>query len=283
MEIILCPTDFSPSSVNAIRYADELAQRMNSRIVLFHNIYESAGRESAATGALPGGKPARDPKYHQEQKQKLDALRKSLEDVEWGIPVSYEEKIGYGLPGETIPQLAHQERADLVVVGYERPEGMKEAFFGSVTADVIKKSPCPVLFVPRQAVFKPIYKIVFATDLHGEPYTDVAFVSKLAGLFEAEILFLHVLAEALPDNQQLAQEELERLHKSLPYKNVSFHTEASAHLEEGISQFCHRHKANLLVMGYHPRNFWEHMFSQDYSLEMAYHTYLPLLIIHYRQ
>ncbi|WP_161888272.1 universal stress protein [Pontibacter russatus] len=279
METILCPTDFSQSSENAIRYAEELAQRMNSRIELFHSVVEP---DPSSTGS-PQVAPARDPAYHQVQKNKLDLLKCKLEDAEWGIPIAYHTQVGYGYPGDTIPLQASEVQADLVIIGNEKANGSEETFLKSVAADVIKKAPCPVLLIPPTAAFKPIYKIVFATDLQGEPYSDMSLVFKLAGLFEAEILFLHVLTDEFTGSPDIAKAEYEREHKRFSYKNTSFHTERGTNLEDSLSQFCRRHKANFLVMGYHPQRLWQHPHRQDYSLEMAYHTLLPLLILHYHR
>jgi len=279
METILCPTDFSQSSENAIRYAEELAQRMNSRIVLFHSIVEP----DPSSAGSPQVTPARDPAYHQVQKHKLDLLKCKLEDAKWGIPIAYHTQVKYGFPGDTIPLQASEVQADLVIIGNEKAEGLKETFLNSVAADVIKKAPCPVLLIPPAAAFKPIYKIVFATDLQGEPYSDMSLVFKLAGLFEAEILFLHVLTDEFPGSLKMAKAEYEREHKRFSYKNISFHTENGTNIEDSLSRFCRRHKANLLVMGYHPQRFWQHLFRQDYSLEMAYPILLPLLILHYHR
>jgi len=280
METILCPTDFSPSSENAIRYANKLAQHMSSRILLFHTIYEPVGTELVSDTGLPYPEPRIEADYRRKKQEKLNYLKKDLEKATIGLPVTYKTRIEYGLFKNTIPQLAKELPADLVVLGYKGVGGLKETYLGSATSDIIKDAPCPVLLIPRQIPFKPLRKIVFATKFQGEPFRDVQFVLKLAGLFDAEILFLHVLTKPSVENEVVAEDELERLKKRLPYPHATFYTEVNPHIEEGISQFCRRHHADLLVMGYHPRSFWQDLFSQDYTQEMAYHTYLPLLVIH---
>jgi len=282
MKTILCPTDFSAGAENAILYTDALAKHLKARLILFHSIFLPA-TEVVSYGSGPYTRAGKDLAYEDAQKSKLAALKKRLENTDWGMPVQYETKLRYGLTKDTIPQIIREEHADLVVMGNEGAESLKEIFVGSVAADVIKNAPCPVLIIPPKATFKPLRKIVFATDLKGEPYLDVNAVIKLASLFEAEILFLHIIPEAGSAKEEFAQAELDRLHKQFPYQNATFYAEPNAHIEEGISQFCRRHHADMLVMGYHPRTFWQHLFSQDYTQEMAYHTYLPLLVIHYRQ
>jgi nucleotide-binding universal stress UspA family protein len=282
METILCPTDFSASSENAIRYADELASRMNMRLVLFHNIAAPVTQALVAAGTAPAADRWRDQVREEEKKTQLEALKKVLENSSWGEPIPYETILRHGILLETIPQVARQEEADLIVIGNEGSEGLKEVLVGSVAESLIKNAPCPVLIVPPHATFKPLHKIVIATDLRGEPFVDVQWVLKLAALFDAEVLFFHVLKTDRPSYQAYAENELHRIYKSLPYKNATFYKEENSSIEEGISQFCRRHKADMLVMGYHPRTFWQHLLTENHTTEMAYHTYLPLLVIHYK-
>jgi len=283
METIVCPTDFSAVSENAVRYADELAQRMNSRLVLFHTIGGPAVAEDLSSPDEPFGGPAREAGLHQEQENKLQALKTRLQQTDWGMPISYLTKISYGLLQDTLPGLARQVQADLVVVGYQAPAGLQKIFRGSAAAGLIQKLSCPVLVVPAEASFKPLHKIVFATDLAGEPFTEVAFVSKLAGLFDAELLFVHVLTEPKQKTRAQALAALEKLHKRLAYKNASFSTETNPHVAEGINQFTRRHQADMLVMGFHPRNLLQELFISAHRPGLAYPAFLPLLVIHYYQ
>ena len=138
METILCPTDFSLVSENAVRYADELAQRMNSRIVLFHSIYEPVGTDSISYGGVPYSEPVRDAVHRKAQEEKLETLKNSLQQTDWGMPIAYETKISYGITKDTIPQAAGQVQADLIVMGYEATTGLEQVLSGSVAADVIK-------------------------------------------------------------------------------------------------------------------------------------------------
>jgi nucleotide-binding universal stress UspA family protein len=283
METILCPTDFSPCSENAVWYADEIAQRMNSRMVLFHNIYEPTGAEYISKTGEIYPYPVRDPDYEQAQQDKLEDLKNKLEDNEWAMPIAYETKIKYGMVPANILQVAREVHADMIVMGHEGNSGLQGILGSSIVADVIEHVSCPLMLVPESTKFRPLHRLVFATDLRGEPFTDVAFVSKLAGLFEAEILFLHILPDESAATRQQAETELTQMQKRMPYHRVSLYSEFNGHIEEGIGQFCQRHKADMLVMGYHPRSFWQHLFTQDYTRQMADHTYLPLLVIHYRK
>lgn len=50
-------------------------------------------------------------------------------------------------PGEAIARIAGAEGADLVVVATRRAGGLAGFFLGSVTQQVIRQAPCPVMLV----------------------------------------------------------------------------------------------------------------------------------------
>jgi nucleotide-binding universal stress UspA family protein len=52
-----------------------------------------------------------------------------------------------GDTGETVCQVAAEEKADLVVVGSHGKGWARRAFLGSVSQHVIQHAPCPVLVV----------------------------------------------------------------------------------------------------------------------------------------
>lgn len=285
METIVCPTDFSKCADNALEYANELALHLHTRLILFHSIYSLDIPDLINYDGLGGVAyipPVKDTAYEELQKEKLEALRKTLISHHPGVPTQYETRIKYGLIKDTIKELVNEDRADLVVLGTEGADAINELLAGSIAGVVLERTSCPVMIIPEPARYKPIRRIVFATDLEGEPYVDVNFVLKLAGIFDAEILFLHILPEETERAREGAQTEMNKLYKTLPYENVKFFINPHPNIEEGINQFTRQQNADMLVMGHHPRGFWQHLFTKDHAREMAYHTRLPLLVLHYK-
>lgn len=286
METIICPTDFSPCAINALEYANDVALHLRSRLILFHSIYSLDTPYTIPYGGLGVGveylPPTQDMAYETLQKEKLAAMKKTLKIHHPGGATQYEMRIKYGLIKETLTELVQEEHADLVVLGTKGSYGIDELLAGSISSIVLEKASCPVMIIPGTAPYKPIRRMVFATDLAGEPYADVNFVLKLAGIFDAEILFLHILTEEGVRAREGAQTEMNKLYKTLPYDNVSFHVNHNPDIIKGINQFTHQHQADILVMGHHPQGFWQKLFTKDHAREMAYHTQLPLLVLHYK-
>jgi nucleotide-binding universal stress UspA family protein len=57
------------------------------------------------------------------------------------------QRVAMGPPGETLCQVAAEEKADVVVVGSHGKGWARRAFLGSVSQHVIQHAPCPVLVV----------------------------------------------------------------------------------------------------------------------------------------
>ncbi|MBC3541155.1 universal stress protein [Rufibacter sediminis] len=279
METIICPTDFSTCAENALWYSDSLAQWLQARIVLFHNVYVPVVVELAPAEGVPFVEAVQDPEYRQMQQTKLDILIQTFHSQDREMAVPIESRIKYGDTLSSLVKLAKDEHADLIVLGHA---GFQEMFDDSFTASIIKESPCPVLIVPPHVTFSRPKKIVFATDLQGESFTDVSLVCQLARLFQAEIQLLHVLKEESFTRRQEAQAGLALLKKRMPHQNLSCHLTVHPELAEGIHRFCFDQQADMLVVGWRNKNLWQQLFQHDKTSDIAAHSFLPLLVIHHQ-
>jgi nucleotide-binding universal stress UspA family protein len=280
METILCPTDFSAASRNALRYADQLARWMQARLILFHNIPEPAMPAHQSFGGVLYAEPIRDPGYRQARQDRLEAWKDQLASPGGSQPIGYESHVRYGLTQDNIAAEALANQANLIVLGSKHNEGLKRIIKGSVVSGVIRQSPCPVLIIPPHALFKPLTRLVYASSLMGEEAADAGFIARLAALFQARILFLHILMEYSAQEREQAEAAYDQFRQRLPQTDTAFYLETHADIGEGISQFTHRYQADLLIMGYHPHSSWESLLLENYTKKMASHPDLPLLIIH---
>lgn len=281
MQTILCPTDFSPASEHAIRYADHLAHWMQAEMILFHNIHEPVAPDLKSFGGVLYAEPIRDPGQKQRLLDQLEALKGRLADKGGSSPLSYVTKLSYGLTHENIAAEARNSQASLVAVASKRGEGWKQLFQGSVLPDVVREAPCPVLIIPPDASFKPYKKIVFASSLLEDDSADMHMVAELADLFQAEILFLHILTEYSVEERQQAEAAFLQFRQKLPSANASLFIETHDQITEGINQFTQQAQADLLVMGYHSHSFWESLFLEDYTKNLVQQSHVPMLVIHH--
>jgi nucleotide-binding universal stress UspA family protein len=120
---IICGIDDSESAKEAARVARGLSAQLGSRLIFVHVVDDgsSEGEISAVAARL-----------HQ--------LAESATDVDCGAHWLVE----VGHPADGLVAVAEKEAASLVVVGSTGP---RSSLLGSVSADVSRRAPCPVVVV----------------------------------------------------------------------------------------------------------------------------------------
>jgi nucleotide-binding universal stress UspA family protein len=137
---LLCPVDFSKSSLAALEQALSLAQEGDATLTILY-VIESA--------ELVGDRPPyawEDRQQHQrETMAELHALvPQSVRD--WCRPTA---RLGYGNPYRAILDTATEDSCDLIVMGVHSRNALDLMLFGSTTNQVVRRATCPVLTLRR--------------------------------------------------------------------------------------------------------------------------------------
>ncbi len=145
---ILAPTDFSAFGEVGLRAAAELASRVGARILLLHVVPEDE------LEALAGAHQPRHPVdliYQDLEAALLDQFRRVVPaEVRRGLAV--EPAVTVGAPTMEIVRAAQLKGADVIVMGTHGRTGLARVVLGSVTEQVVRRAPCPVLTVrPAEA------------------------------------------------------------------------------------------------------------------------------------
>ena len=137
---ILFPTDFSPASDQALRWATALARDSGATISIVH--------VEEPPLAYGGGEMY----IGFDEESTREELRKTLMHVVPGDHnVPYEHKLLVGDPAGAIVHAAETENADLIVMGTHGRTGLTRFLMGSVAEAVVRRAKCPVLTVKQPA------------------------------------------------------------------------------------------------------------------------------------
>ncbi len=144
MKKILVPIDGSEHSLNALKYARDMAEKFGSEIILVNIqkpfFYESL--EPEPVGSEDGSETL------QEVAKKI--INQGLKFLE-GSPVSVKAElrpdIVTGEPAEQILFLLNNEDFDMVIMGSHGLSGIRRFLMGSVSTKVLQHSPKPVMIV----------------------------------------------------------------------------------------------------------------------------------------
>lgn len=137
---ILCPVDFSESSMRALHYAMSLAQEADAHLIVLHvqEFLESAG-ERVRFPIVDLEEYRR--RYEQDSRERLE--RAIPETVRAYCRV--ETLFTVGRAYREILRIAEERHAELLVMGVRGQGTLERLFFGSTTNHVVRQASCPVL------------------------------------------------------------------------------------------------------------------------------------------
>lgn len=135
---LLCPVDFSDSSLAALRFASSLAEEADAKLTLLH-VFEWPRDNDLIAQRFDVPEFRR--VIEEEARGRLDAL--ITEDLRtWCKPST---KLAYGKAYEEVLALAAREATDLIVIGVRGRNPLDLSLFGSTTNHVVRRASCPVL------------------------------------------------------------------------------------------------------------------------------------------
>lgn len=198
---ILVPTDFSDGSLDAMRYAMDLAKVLAARVVFLHVMEPPAYGPELAVG-YPGFSPDL-------TKQLAGMMHDWIEQVRvQGIPVEWH--IAMGSSFAEIRAAVERYGADLIVMGTHGRTGISHAFFGSVAERVVRHAPCPVLTVKaaKESAVSP--QAAMSVPAAAESKRETVSHCRICGAKSAELICdtckARMQAEALARKRGIEQE-----------------------------------------------------------------------------
>lgn len=266
---ILFATDFSPVSQRAFAFALPIVRHFKSEVSMIHVLPPDPGPLFTWQPFPEQLDPVR---LKAEREMERLAEEAPLRDLHPHLLVRK------GLLWDVFSAVIEYEDTDLLVMGTHGRGGIKKLTLGSVTEEVMRLAPCPVLSVgphvlpadPAKNAFK---SILFATDFGPASYKALPYAFSLAENFQAKLILLHIVplmtpidttaiaycpghcaVQDLMERQEARREEsTRRLQALLPWdSNLQNQTEylvATEQMPEGILSTAESHQVDLIVMG----------------------------------
>ena len=137
---ILAPTDFSPASEKALKYALRFAEGLNSEIILLHVL-------EPETPLTLAGRPAATAFSKEELADVEENLRALVDSVKTAGVVGTKSILRTGVATHEIVEAAKELNVDLIVIATHGFTGWKHFAIGSTAERVARAAACPVLVV----------------------------------------------------------------------------------------------------------------------------------------
>lgn len=186
VQTILCPTDLSDTSLQSIPLATRFAQLHGADLHLLNVHLLHAMSPPEEDVPFPGEEEAR------------EALETSAAGIQWSQVVHRVERGINAAP--TILEYADEHDVDLIVMGSHGRRGFRRLFLGSVTAEVARVAPMPVLVVrhaPDREAPQDVDRIVVPVDFSTGTEGAIRVAAELATTFDVPIELVHAV-EPIP-------------------------------------------------------------------------------------
>ena len=143
---ILCPTDFSDPSLEAVKAAVELAKHFDAQLLLVH-IVPAIPRPIWAEQLFEDQGAYESDLAEYEEALHICAQQKLYEVIRQHLPPSIESRVivAEGDAANEIVRIAEDERVGMIVISTHGMTSWRQVAFGSVVERVVRLSCRPVL------------------------------------------------------------------------------------------------------------------------------------------
>jgi nucleotide-binding universal stress UspA family protein len=145
---ILIALDASAHSGRALEFVTRMRWPAGSRMIVVSALQPAISAFAATTGL---GEAAVEAEVLEVERRQHQDLVSKAEGILRESGFSTEGRVLVGDPREALLEVAHAERADLLVVGSRGQTGLAKLMLGSVSSHVVAHAPCSVLVVKEPA------------------------------------------------------------------------------------------------------------------------------------
>ncbi len=259
LRTILCPIDFSDQSRHALRWADALARRHRSRLVVLTAVDPLLADAAKVRLSLDLAATEVEP-----------ALREFARTT-WKDETRDGDTVFYARVGDAADVIldAATDGVDLVVMGTQGLGGFRKWLLGSTTQRVLRRMRTPVLAVPAAtggaapdaAVPQVNGPVLAASDLSDASIHSMRWAAQFATAYDVPLLLAHVVEQVVvapqwrpyvqeTDDARVAAagERLERFAEQVcsgPCETIV----SLGRPDDAIASLAEERKAGLIVMG----------------------------------
>lgn len=281
MQTIIVPTDFSNTATNAAAYAVHFANQINvKRILLFH-AYELP---VALDPLMPGIHMLELDTFKDAAIKNLENFRDQLISTFPNPNIQFDVAVEYGSITGGLIMIAEKEKIELIIMGITGGGALEETLIGSNTTSVAGDLGIPVLIIPPHASFTPVEKILLACDFdHADQFIPLGIIRDIINDTKAKLLVFNLEVD-IEENEKKYPATIVgegfAVHTLLQEFNPEYHFAKNSEYVSGINEFAESHGVSMIISVPKKKSFFEKLFIKSSTKKLAFHTHLPLLVVH---
>ena len=282
---ILCATDFSPGSRQALGVATRMANESNAELVIAHAWY--------APPSAFAGEYMFPPHVTQEM---VDGSQRTLDaavrDATAAGAKHVSGKLLTGVPWAEIVTLLETQAFELCVIGTHGRTGLSRILLGSVAEKVLRHSPCSVLAVRPDSDVKPFAHALVPTDFSdGARYAldqsvelvqpggaiTLLHVSEFPAAYSGEVASADFARDLDKRSVAALDEEAARLQRKTT-ATVSLRSRIGFPGAQILAALDDDRSVDLVVMGSHGRTGIKRVLLGSVAEKVVRHARCPVLV-----
>jgi nucleotide-binding universal stress UspA family protein len=267
MKKILVPCDFSKPSINAFRFAVDIAQQSKGTVYLV-NVIELPVLHDTVLMPVLNFEEALFKELKENAENRFSKIAEKYKTE--GVKVIF--KVLFGSVTLMVKDYIKKESIDLVIMGSHGATGARELFIGSNAEKMVRNSPVPVL-VMKDYYKGPIKSIVFPNALDTEDQEElVKKVKALQNFFKAHLHIVWINTPLNFTSDTITNERLEAFAKRFLLKDYTISVFNHVDEEAGILEFTSAIKGDIIAMGTHGRKGISHLIKGSLAEDIVNHN-----------
>lgn len=267
MKTIIAGTDFSPSSLNACRYAALLAQKFQCKLVIFNLFQAPILHSNSGLYGISYTSVKR-----ASEKKSNDVAQSLSKDFP---SLKIETFITTGGFKEELKMFSKRHQVQLVVMGLEAKTRISKFIWGSHGVSIAGKLNAPAVIVPEHYKNHQFRTMLIAVDnlqklksvslKEIEPFLKSAQMqAKLLHVRTPEELVSTATGAVLKLNKQKHEVEIQKARS----------------VENGVRFYCRDHKIDLVTIISRKHSVFYNLFNESVTKRVAFASKVPVMAIH---
>jgi len=270
MKTVIAAVDFTRGSLNAARYAVDLASAINAEVLLVNVV-----QLPISVSEIPVSAQSWDQMIDESE----DELKKLGEELAQRVnrKVKIDTKVPVGPVSYMLQQEAQERNAFAVITGTDSASSLQHLFLENHALSAVHRFSVPVVVVPGGVSFKQIRRIVLAADLERvEKASSLQILGEWVNILKAKLDIVDVVRK----NQGVGGTEAKvAIPKELNAFNPQLHLLHEDTVKEGIDHYIEQTQPDLLVVLPGNYGFIGGLFHTSTSKQLIRHPLVPVLSI----
>jgi nucleotide-binding universal stress UspA family protein len=267
MKQIIVPTDFSKGAWNALLYATELGNALETRNITVLNAYHAPRAGASTLHSI-------DRIMQEDSEAGVNRWMNKIKESGLSAKFNFHGKSIHATLVDAVNSQVSGYADHLVVMGSLGEAGTVEKIFGSNATDVIAKVQCPVIVIPPKINFTSKKNVVLASDYNQISDSNMKILQLIKKIHPStNIRIVHVQKEKEPTagiaNLGISQE-------NLPHEVIEI---SGDNVGDALDRYASSNPTDLMVLIKHESGFFHNLFHHSVTKELALLAHVPLLVL----